>query len=154
MNEDIVAIDSVLSENAINLHLKGRTKDEVLREMVQILCDIGNVDDFDAFLADVYLREEEGMTGIGDGIAIPHGKSDSVLKTSVVVGRVDEEVEWTSIDGKPVKIIIMLAIKSYDKTAHIKLLSKIATSLCNKNNIEALKIIENKAEVIELFSKA
>ncbi len=152
MSEEVVTIESVLSPELINLHLKGRTKDEVLKEMVQILCDAGKVTDYDEFLADVYLREEEGLTGIGEGIAIPHGKSESVKYTSVVVGRTDEPVEWPSIDGKPVNLIIMLAVKSFDKTVHIKLLSKVATSLCNKNNIKKLMEAEEAPEVISVFA--
>lgn len=150
--EETIKIDSVLNTDLIELHLKGKTKDEVLCEMVQMLYDNKRISDYDVFLADVYEREKEGLTGIGDGIAIPHGKSDSVLLTSVVVARSDEGIDWNSIDGQPVKIVIMLAIKSFDKTVHIKLLSKIATSLCDKKTIEELLKVENKEEVITLFS--
>lgn len=152
MCEEEVSIESVLNYDLINLHLNGRTKDEILREMCEMLYKAKRINSVDEFIADVYLREEEGLTGIGDSIAIPHGKSDSVEKTSIVVGRTDEFVEWPSIDGKPVKIIIMLAIKSFDKTVHIKLLSKIATSLCNHKTIEKLLEAEEKQEVIDLFS--
>lgn len=154
MSEEVVTIESVLTEELIDLHLKGRTKDDVLKEMVQILYDSGRISDYDEFLADVYLREEEGMTGIGDAIAIPHGKSDSVQLTSVVVGRADGDIEWNSIDGKPVRLVIMLAIKSFDKTVHIKLLSKIATSLCNKDTISNLMVVEDKPEVISLLAQS
>lgn len=150
--EETIKIDSVLNTDLIELHLKGKAKDEVLCEMVQMLYDNKRISDYDVFLADVYEREKEGLTGIGDGIAIPHGKSDSVSLTSVVVARSDEGIEWNSIDGQPVKIVIMLAIKSFDKTVHIKLLSKIATSLCDKKTIEELLKVENKEEVITLFS--
>lgn len=154
MCDESVTIESVLNEDLIDLHLKGRTKDEVLKEMVKKLYDSKRIDDYDEFLSDVYLREEEGMTGIGDAIAIPHGKSDSVKLTSVVVGRIDEGVDWNSIDGQPVRLVIMLAIKSFDKTIHIKLLSKIATSLCNKDTIKNLMELEEKSKVIECLSQS
>lgn len=151
--EKEISIESVLDENLISFNLKGKEKDDILKEMVDILYKNKCISNSKVFLQDVYSRENEGFTGIGEGIAIPHGKSDTVLRTSVVVGRTEKDIDWNSIDGKPVHLIIMLAIKSFDKTVHIKLLSKIATSLCKKENIEELMKVEDKRKVIELFSR-
>ena len=104
-----LSIRSVLNEQRIDLHLKGQTKDEVLDEMVDLLFKDSVLSSKEQFLKDVYYREGEGITGIGDGIAIPHGKSDSVLHTAVAIGRSDHDLEWRSIDDKPVRLIIMLA---------------------------------------------
>lgn len=150
---ELINIESVLNENLIELHLKGKNKDEVLKEMVKLLYDDGRIDNYDAFLEDVYLREEEGLTGIGDAIAIPHGKSDSVKFTSAVIGRLDNDINWNSLDGKPVRLVIMLAIKSFDKTTHIRLLSKIATSLCDKEIVKKLFEVEDKKKVISYLSQ-
>lgn len=148
-----LSIRSVLNEQRIDLHLKGRTKDEVLNEMVDLLFKDSVLSSKEQFLKDVYYREGEGITGIGDGIAIPHGKSDSVLHTAVAIGRSDHDLEWRSIDDKPVRLIIMLAIKSVDKTVHMKLLSNVATSLCQRDVIEQIFISEDKKEIIELFEQ-
>ncbi len=148
-----LSIRSVLNEQRIDLHLKGRTKDEVLNEMVDLLFKDSVLSSKEQFLKDVYYREGEGITGIGDGIAIPHGKSDSVLHTAVAIGRSDHDLEWRSIDDKPVRLIIMLAIKSVDKTVHMKLLSNVATSLCQRDVIEQIFISEDKEEIIELFEQ-
>lgn len=148
-----LSIRSVLNEQRIDLHLKGQTKDEVLDEMVDLLYKDSVLSSKEQFLKDVYYREGEGITGIGDGIAIPHGKSDSVLHTAVAIGRSDHDLEWRSIDDKPVRLIIMLAIKSVDKTVHMKLLSNVATSLCQRDVIEQIFISEDKQEIIELFEQ-
>ena len=148
-----LSIRSVLNEQRIDLHLKGQTKDEVLDEMVDLLFKDSVLSSKEQFLKDVYYREGEGITGIGDGIAIPHGKSDSVLHTAVGIGRSDHDLEWRSIDDKPVRLIIMLAIKSVDKTVHMKLLSNVATSLCQRDVIEQIFISEDKEEIIELFEQ-
>ena len=148
-----LSIRSVLNEQRIDLHLKGQTKDEVLDEMVDLLFKDSVLSSKEQFLKDVYYREGEGITGIGDGIAIPHGKSDSVLHTAVAIGRSDHDLEWRSIDDKPVRLIIMLAIKSVDKTVHMKLLSNVSTSLCQRDVIEQIFISEDKEEIIELFEQ-
>ena len=148
-----LSIRSVLNEQRIDLHLKGQTKDEVLDEMVDLLFKDSVLSSKEQFLKDVYYREGEGITGIGDGIAIPHGKSDSVLHTAVAIGRRDHDLEWRSIDDKPVRLIIMLAIKSVDKTVHMKLLSNVATSLCQRDVIEQIFVSEDKQEIIELFEQ-
>ena len=148
-----LSIRSVLNEQRIDLHLKGQTKDEVLDEMVDLLFKDSVLSSKEQFLKDVYYREGEGITGIGDGIAIPHGKSDSVLHTAVAIGRSDHDLEWRSIDDKPVRLIIMLAIKSVDKTVHMKLLSYVATSLCQRDVIEQIFVSEDKQEIIELFEQ-
>lgn len=122
-------------------------------EMVDLLFKDSVLSSKEQFLKDVYYREGEGITGIGDGIAIPHGKSDSVLHTAVAIGRSDHDLEWRSIDDKPVRLIIMLAIKSVDKTVHMKLLSNVATSLCQRDVIEQIFISEDKEEIIELFEQ-
>ena len=122
-------------------------------EMVDLLFKDSVLSSKEQFLKDVYYREGEGITGIGDGIAIPHGKSDSVLHTAVAIGRSDHDLEWRSIDDKPVRLIIMLAIKSVDKTVHMKLLSNVATSLCQRDVIEQIFVSEDKQEIIELFEQ-
>ena len=70
---------------------------------------------YSAFIKALYLREEEGITGIGEGIAIPHGKSSVVAKTAIAIGRNLDGIEWETFDDKPVRVVIMLA----DRTGHL-----------------------------------
>ena len=76
-------IEEVLSENLIVLNMKARNKEEAIRELTEILYKEGKIFDKELFVKDVYLREAEGQTGLGNHIAIPHGKSDAVQVTSI-----------------------------------------------------------------------
>ncbi len=151
--EEVLSIRSVLNEKRINLHLKGTSKDEVLQEMCELLYQDQAINSKDDFLQDVYFRETEGITGIGDGIAIPHGKSESVVHTAIAIGRSDHDLEWNSIDDLPVRLVILLAIKAQDKTVHMKLLSNVATSLCKKAVVKRVMTSEDKQEIIQLFEQ-
>ena len=145
-------ITKVINEKTINLNLKGRNKDEVLSELTDLLFNENIIDSKEGFLKDVYKREAEGQTGLGNYIAIPHGKSESVLKTSLAIGRTNNTVEWETLDGKPVKCIILFAVRAVDKTTtHIKLLSQVAEALADDDITEKLLTKENPKEIMELF---
>ena len=145
-------ITKVINEKTIDLNLKGKNKDEVLGELTDLLFNENIISSKEGFLKDVYLREAEGQTGLGNYIAIPHGKSDSVLKTSLAIGRTKESIEWETLDGKPVKCIILFAVRSMDKTTtHIKLLSQVGEALADDDITEKLLTKENPKEIMELF---
>lgn len=146
------SFSNILKESQICLDLKGSNKDEILEELISILYENELIDDRDEFKVSVLEREDEGATGVGNGIAIPHGKSNSVLKTSVIIGRSNKDIDWDSIDDKPVNLFILFAIKSIDQTMHLKLLSKIASSLCDDSVVDKLKTTDDKREVISLLS--
>lgn len=144
-------IDCVMNSSRINLDLKAKNKDEVFKEMSEMFFEDGCINNMDEFIKDLYIREEEGMTGVGDGIAIPHGKSDSVVHTSISIGRANHDIEWNTMDEKPVRVVIMFAVRSVDKTKHVILLSQVAQALCDENVIEKLMTVKTKEEVIDLF---
>ena len=89
-----MALEEILNEDIIDLNLKAATKDEVLHELAGKLKDAAYIDDVEGFVKDIYVRESEGITGMGNHIAIPHGKSSSVTKIGIAIGRTDKEVEW------------------------------------------------------------
>ena len=144
-------IDCVMNPSRINLDLKAKNKDEVFKEMSEMVFDDGCINSIDEFIKDLYIREEEGMTGVGDGIAIPHGKSDSVIHTSIAIGRANHDIEWNTMDEKPVRVVIMFAVRSVDKTKHVILLSQVDQALCDDDVIEKLLTLKTKEEVINLF---
>ena len=144
-------IDCVMNSSRINLDLKAKNKDEVFKEMSEMFFEDGCINNMDEFIKDLYIREEEGMTGVGDGIAIPHGKSDSVVHTRISIGRANHDIEWNTMDEKPVRVVIMFAVRSVDKTKHVILLSQVAQALCDENVIEKLMTVKTKEEVIDLF---
>ena len=146
-----IDINCVMAISRINLDLKATNKKEVFEEMSEMLFADGCIDNIQDFIKDLYVREEEGMTGVGDGIAIPHGKSDSVIKTSIAIGRADHDIEWDTMDNKPVRVVIMFAVRSVDKTKHVILLSQVASALCDDTIIKKLMTVKNEKEVIDLF---
>lgn len=151
---DDFSIADVITEDLIQLEMKATTKKEAIYELTRLLMANGDIEDEEEFAADVFLRESEGMTGIGNSIAIPHGKSDSVIKTSLVVGKAATPIEWESLDEEPVRVIILFAVKNTDaNTMHIKLLQKVAMLLADEDFIENMVNAQTKAEMLELLSK-
>ena len=146
-----IDINCVMATSRINLDLKANNKKEVFEEMSEMLFADGCINNIQDFIKDLYVREEEGMTGVGDGIAIPHGKSDSVIKTSIAIGRANHDIEWDTMDKKPVRVVIMFAVRSVDKTKHVILLSQVASALCDDTIIKKLMTVKNEKEVIDLF---
>lgn len=144
----------VVSEDLIQLDLQATSKIEVIEELTNLLFVNGFINDEEGFIQDVMYRENEGVTGLEKGIAIPHGKSDYVLKTSIAIGRTKEPVEWESMDGNPINIIILFAVKNADKTTtHIKLLQKVAVLLSDEETIEQFQTLKTKKEFLHLLSK-
>lgn len=146
-------ITDVMDESRINLHLKGTTKDEILREIVDIFDRDGVLSDPEQFLKDVYAREAEGPTGMVNGLCIPHGKSDAVIRTSIAVCRADQYIEWESLDDQPVKVFVMMAVRNADKSELVSLLSQVAIKLCDDELVEALFKTQSASEVIQLFNR-
>ena len=144
----------VLTEENIVMQLKGVKKDEVLRELIRKLYDNGSITDEELFLKDVYEREKLGITGIGSGIAIPHGKSDAVKQTVIAIGKSKENLEWESLDDSPVNIVILFAVRDDDReTVHIKLLSKVASVLGDDEACLRIMEAKTKEELINVFSE-
>src|SRR5699024_11128830 len=92
------SIANVITEKLIRLEMKAKTKKEAILELSELLKENGIIKDVDDFSSDVFQREKEGITGIGNGVAIPHGKSASVIQTSLVVGKVETPIPWESLD--------------------------------------------------------
>lgn len=146
-----VDIVNILGDKMICLDLKAETKDDVIRKLAQLMYDDQKISNIDRFVRDVYLREAEGITGMGNNIAIPHGKSDEVSEACVAIGRTNNMIEWESYDEQPVNLIFLFAVPGDKKGAniHLKMLSQLATKLANEEVLEKLK----KATAVEEFKK-
>ena len=146
----MLEIKKFLFKENVCLNLKAKTKDEAIQEMVQMLYDNGIVSDKEEFVKEIYRREEEGITGLEEGIAIPHGKSAVVKKSAIAVGRTSTDItDWKSFDDKPIRCIIMFAIRDVDMSEHIILLSHVSEKLLDKDVIEVL----HKAQTVEEITK-
>ncbi|MER2226260.1 MAG: fructose PTS transporter subunit IIA [Carnobacterium sp.] len=144
-------VKNIVDLKTIKTNMQAKTKDEALKELTELLVQNGYITDVDGFMKDIYAREAEGQTGIGNYIAIPHGKSDFVKKIGVAIGIIEEEIPWETLDGKGVKGIILFAVGDDNDGAqnHLKLLSLFARKLGNdevvKNILQSKKAEDVKA---------
>lgn len=149
-----MTVSDVLRNDRIELHLKSDNKEDALKELTELLYESGALTDKDAFLNDVLSRESVSTTGIGNGIAIPHGKSANVLETTAAIGRCDKPLEWESMDDKPVSFIVLLAVNENDRTGvHVKLLSQMARKLASEETCKRLVDAKTAEEIRTIFSE-
>ncbi|MCC9862154.1 PTS transporter subunit EIIA, partial [Streptococcus agalactiae] len=99
-----------IKRKLIKTNMNVTTKDEAFSELVSLLKNEGFVSDEGGFIKDIYLRESEGQTGIGNYIAIPHGKSSHVTEPAVVIGINSSEIPWETLDDNGVKVIVLFAV--------------------------------------------
>ena len=121
----------VLKPETIVTHLNVKDKAEALNAMADLFVNAGIVDDKEQYIKDVYEREAVGEIGIGDYIAIPHGKSTAVVTPGVAIAVLDHEIEWESLDGTGAKLVILFAVGADNEAAqeHLKLLAMFSKRL-------------------------
>ena len=147
-------LKNVINRENVLVDIEGTTKEEVLKALCNQLFNTGYINDVDDFYTDVLAREEEGLTGLGKGIAIPHGKSESVINTTIAIGKTKQPIEWGSLDDKPVEVILLFAVKNSDATTtHIKLLQKVAIMLADDEFLVALQKAENEDELFGMITQ-
>ena len=147
-------LDKVIHKELMIVMSSSKDKDEVIHELGNLLYQEGYTDDVQAFIDDVYLREKEGVTGIGQGIAIPHGKSEAVRTTTVAIAVLDNPIKWETLDGEPVKVVIMFAVRDSDSnTTHILLLQQVATLLAHDDFVKDLKKVKSVDALYELLAQ-
>lgn len=146
--EATVNLLDYLSESAVSIDLKSQTKKEVLKEMVALLSDAHQIKSSDKVLEALLEREELGSTGIGQGIAIPHGKSEHVGKTVAALGISKRGIDFDALDGEPVHLFFMLVAPSSSAGIHLKILAKISRLLKDKFFRQALREVKSPEEAI------
>lgn len=148
-----MAVEKILDQRIIDLNMKAKNKEEVLSYLAELLKRAGYIDDLNGYLEDVYLREQEGITGIGNHVAIPHGKSDSVKQVGIAVGKTEQMIEWESYDGEPSNLFFLFAVPSNSEGAkeHLRLISELAGKLGNSVTLEKLRMAKNYSELAKAF---
>lgn len=147
-------MNEVLNEKNIFLEVEVKTKEELIEFLAKKLDEAGKLLDKKLFIEDIYKREEEGITGIENGLALPHGKSLGVKDTTILVAKLKDPIEWETLDDSLVNLVVMFAVTLKDKNeVHLKLLSKIAGNLSEEENIEAIKKLIDKKQIIEILEK-
>lgn len=143
---------NILDENIIFPKADYTNKEEVLQELSELLEKESYIRDASEFLEAVYEREREGVTGIGDLLAIPHGKSKSVQKPGVAIITLNHKVDWESLDDSGAQIIFLIAVGTENSKDHLKLLSQIARKLGNDDINSKLLSAQKKEEIIKILT--
>ena len=145
-------INNMLSENCINLDLKGTNKSQIIDELVEILSAAGKLNDKDEYKKEILKRESQSSTGLEEGIAIPHAKTSAVKVPSIAFGLSKAGVDYDSLDGEPSKLFFMIAAPANASDTHIEVLSKLTTTLLDDGVRERLLNAASPKEVIEILS--
>ena len=144
-------ISEVLPEEFIVLGMESRTKDRAIRELAAKLENTGYVTDIDTYLAAVMKREEISNTGLGMGVAIPHGKSGAVTKACVVFGRSRDGIDYKGDDGEPVYLLFLIAApEAADE--HLRILANISRKLIHERVRNELRQAKTAQEVYQALS--
>ena len=147
-------ITDLLNKNAIRLNGTFKNKEEVIDKLIELMTTNGNITDKEKYKKVVLKREEEGTTGIGDGIAIPHGKTDAVTKPGLSAIIVPDGVEFNALDGKPAKILFLIAAPDTKDNVHLDVLSRLSTLLMDTEFRKALLNAKTPEEFLMCIDRA
>jgi fructose PTS system EIIBC or EIIC component len=149
-----VLLSDLLTPDRIKIPLVSRTKDDLLRELVELVGRTTEVSDLDDVLRAVREREEVLSTGIGNGVAIPHGKSSAVADLALVAGVTHEPVDFEALDGRPVTLFFLLVGPESAAGQHVKALSRISRLLRRESFRRRLEQARTAEEFYEVLGEA
>lgn len=147
-------IVDLLKRESIELNGKAASKPETIEKMVSLMADGGNIANIEVYKAGVFAREEEGTTGIGEGIAIPHAKTDAVKEPGLAAMVVKEGVDYDSLDGEPVHLIFLIAAPNTEDNVHLEVLSRLSMLLMDDSFRENLMNAESVEEFLRFIDEA
>ena len=147
-------ITDLLAKESIKLNATVKDKEEVLNTMVDLMDKSGKISDKKLYLDAVKAREEEGTTGVGNGIAIPHGRCSGVKKAGLAAMSVKGGVEYNALDGKPVDLVFLIAAPEDSGNVHLEILSKLATMLMDDEFVSKLKNAMTVEAFLDIIDKA
>lgn len=148
------SITDLLHDNTIILDLAEQSKDSVISKLSQELVKTGNITDLIGFETAIHNRENESTTGIGMGIAIPHGKSAYVTKPTLAFARSTDGIDWQSLDGTAAQLIFMIAVPENNKEdIHLKILQRLSRKLMDSDFRQALLDAPDKAAIKTLLNE-
>ena len=147
-------ITDLLDRRSVSLTAAPAGKSEALDMAVDLMVKSGKISDREAYRKQVYLREEESTTGIGEGIAIPHGKCDAVKKPGLAAMVIKKGVEFEALDDEPVTLIFLIAAPNTEDNIHLDVLSKLSVMLMDEEFTESLRNASSIDEFIDIIDKA
>lgn len=149
-----MTIRDLLAAESINLNGKPAGKTEALNQCIDLMAKSGKIADVEKYRKGVFAREEEGTTGIGMGIAIPHCKSDAVTKAGLAAMVVKDGVDFESLDGTPAKIIFLIAAPNTEDNVHLQVLSKLSVMLMDEQFTNSLINAGSVDEFLNIIDSA
>ena len=147
-------IVDLLDVRSIELNGSAAGKEDVLKKMVSLMVKSGKINDEQKYLDGVFKREEESTTGVGEGIAIPHCKSDAVDRPGLAAMILPDGVEFDSLDGQPVNVIFLIAAPDTEDNVHLDVLSKLSMLLMDEDFINSLKAAKSVDEFLKVIDNA
>lgn len=147
-------IRDLLAVESIDLNGKVNGKNEALDAMVALMAKSGKINDVEKYRKGVYAREEEGTTGIGEGIAIPHCKSDAVSKPGLAAMIIKDGVDFDALDGEKVSLIFLIAAPNTEDNVHLDVLSKLSVLLMDENFTSGLRNAKTVEEFLSVIDRA
>lgn len=148
-----MAFIDLIEPSVVRVPLQSTTKSEVLRELVDLLAGTGKIKAPEKALSALLDREALGSTGLEEGIAVPHAKSDAEEHLSVAIGIAPQGIDFQALDGKPSTIFFLLLAPPDHAGQHIEALSEIAKLTRSKSFCRLLLAAESPEEVVELFQE-
>lgn len=141
----------ILTPECIRAPLVSTTKREAIDELVDVLASANRIQDAKSLKEAVWAREQTRTTGIGQGLAIPHGKSVSMSKIAMAIGKPAAPMEFEAIDGKPVRLIVLLASPPDKTSDHIQALANISRMIMINELRERIYAARDAQEIFEII---
>ena len=145
-------VKDLLSPESIDLNAVPAPKKEIISHAVDLMMKRGNIEDHDVYLQGVYEREEEGTTGIGEGIAIPHCKSDTVKEPGLAAMVIKEGTDYDALDGEPVDLLFLIAAPNSEDNVHLQVLSRLSKLLMDSKFVDDLKNASSPEEFLSIVT--
>lgn len=147
-------IRELLAVESIDLNVRANTKKEALDKAVKLMAKSGKISNVDMYRKGVYDREDESTTGIGEGIAIPHCKSDAVKKPGLAAMVIPEGVDFDALDGEKVHLIFLIAAPNTEDNVHLEVLSKLSVLLMDEAFTNKLKNAKSVKDFLNIIDSA
>ena len=147
-------ITDLLDVRSISLNGTASDKTDILNKMVDLMVESGKINDKEKYAKGVFAREEESTTGIGEGIAIPHCKSDAVNAPGLAAMVIPDGVDFDSLDGQPVHLIFLIAAPNTEDNVHLDVLSKLSMLLMNEKFNDDLRNAKSVDEFLKIIDEA
>ncbi|MDY4028926.1 MAG: fructose-specific PTS transporter subunit EIIC [Butyrivibrio crossotus] len=147
-------ITDLLDKRSISLTAAPKSKEEALNEAIALMAESGKINDTEGYRRQIFAREEESTTGVGEGIAIPHGKCAAVNRPGLAAMVIKDGVDFESLDGEPVTLLFLIAAPDTKDNVHLDVLSKLSMMLMDEEFTKNLRNASTAEEFLEIIDKA